>query len=91
MPNLNVSKSEYKSVTELAADNIELFEYLERLESESTSLKRLCLNLAAAMYYGEWVAETYNEKEIESILVDLGYWPITEDRIIELRGEIYEK
>ena len=31
--------------------------------------------LASAWFYGEWVAETYNEREIQKIMERQGWWP----------------
>jgi heme A synthase len=31
--------------------------------------------LASAWFYGKWIAETYNEREIQKIMERQGWWP----------------
>lgn len=47
--------------------------------AKANELRRL---LAATWFYGGWVAETYNEREMERNMREAGFWPTTEDEII---------
>lgn len=38
---------------------------------------------AKSWAYGKWKAETYNEREAERILTELGYWPVIVQQIEE--------
>ena len=42
---------------------------------ELTQLRKLAGLLQNAWYNGNWKAETYNEREMEKIMTEQGYWP----------------
>jgi hypothetical protein len=42
---------------------------------ELTQLRKLAGLLQSAWHNGNWKAETYNEREMEKIMVEQGYWP----------------
>jgi hypothetical protein len=42
----------------------------------------LCRALAGSWFYGNWMAETYNERMQEQMMRELGWWPITEDELV---------
>ena len=42
---------------------------------ELTQLRKLAGLLQSAWYNGNWKAETYNEHEMEKIMIEQGYWP----------------
>lgn len=42
----------------------------------------LCRALAGSWFYGNWTAETYNERMQEQMMRELGWWPITEDELV---------
>ena len=59
-------------------------------EQESRELMREgMLTIASIFFYGDFVAETVNERRLEKILTDLGMWPATEDQIVERMQEFY--
>ena len=43
--------------------------------NELTQLRKLAGLLQSAWYNGNWKAETYNEREMEKIMTEQGYWP----------------
>ena len=46
-------------------------------------LEKRALDLVSTIfYYGNFKAETPNEKELESILIELGKWPTNEETCI---------
>ena len=47
--------------------------------------------LSSCWFYGNWIAETYNERKLQHIMEDLGYWPTTEDKILERVQEYRER
>ena len=42
---------------------------------ELAQLRKLAGLLQSAWHNGNWKAETYNEREIEKIVTEQGYWP----------------
>jgi hypothetical protein len=42
---------------------------------ELTQLRKLAGLLQSAWHNGNWKAETYNEREMEKIMTEQGYWP----------------
>jgi hypothetical protein len=58
---------------------IEEAQKLERELAEVTkqrdALAEIYPLLASAWFYGEWIAETYNEREIQKIMERQGWWP----------------
>lgn len=55
---------------------------------EGAKLDELCGLLASAWLNGGWKPETYNEGEMQKILRDRGWWPITETALIERRAAL---
>ena len=59
------------------------------LQAERDALRkdaaRLCGALAGSWLYGDWKAETLNEREQEAVMRRLGWWPITEADLIAKR------
>lgn len=50
---------------------------------EKWKLEKRVLDLVSAIFhYGDFKAETPNEKELESILIQLGKWPTNEDTCV---------
>jgi len=45
--------------------------------------RAICEILASIWFYGQWVAETANEREIEARMRRVGLWPTTEQEIVE--------
>lgn len=43
--------------------------------TKTESLERLAQLLASAWHYGSWKAETINEREMQSLMERLGFWP----------------
>ena len=60
----------------------------DRLTAEVERLRGIALNLSAAWYYGGWKYETINEREMQSLMEQAGYWPTTEEQIIERRAAL---
>ena len=44
-------------------------------EERVSALEELAEKLSQAWFYGNWKAETANEREMEKIMRKLGYWP----------------
>lgn len=44
---------------------------------ELKQLRKLAALLQSAWHYGEFKAETVNEREMETIMKEQGYWPVT--------------
>jgi hypothetical protein len=42
---------------------------------ELTQLRKLAGLLQSAWHHGNWKAETTNEREMEKIMTEQGYWP----------------
>lgn len=43
--------------------------------------------LASAWFYGGWKAETANERRMQEIMMEAGYWPIeSEEHLLSLRA-----
>ncbi len=66
-----------------ASANKMLMERAERSEAERDAALRIFPLLASAWFYGEWKAETANEREMQAIMEAVGWWPFkTEDSLI---------
>lgn len=65
-----------------------LAEDLLDARAEVERLRGIALNLSAAWYYGGWKYETINEREMQSLMEQAGYWPTTEEQIIERRAAL---
>ena len=50
---------------------------MEKVTHELKQLRKLAALLQSAWYHGEWKAETPNEREMEAIMGERGYWPVT--------------
>ena len=50
---------------------------MEKVTHELKQLRKLAALLQSAWYHGEWKAETVNEREMETIMGERGYWPVT--------------
>ena len=50
---------------------------MEKVTHELKQLRKLAALLQSAWYHGEWKAETVNEREMEKIMGERGYWPVT--------------
>lgn len=72
----------------LFAQRNELARTVVRLTAEVERLRGIALNLSAAWYYGGWKYETINEREMQSLMEQAGYWPTTEEQIIERRAAL---
>lgn len=55
---------------------------LEKLEAENAKLKKMYALLASAWFYGGWEAETHNERLMQKLMQEAGYWPTTEEEIV---------
>lgn len=55
---------------------------LAALSRAAVKFEVLAELLSGAWFYGDWKAETINEREQEAIMRDLGYWPTTEDEVV---------
>ena len=53
-----------------------LTEQVEALRADAGCL-HICL--AASWFYGDWKAETANEREMEKLLTKAGWWPISSE------------
>lgn len=49
---------------------------MEKVTHELKQLRKLAALLQSVWYYGEWKAETVNEREMEKIMGERGYWPV---------------
>ena len=47
---------------------------MEKVTHELKQLRKLAALLQSAWIHGDWIAETVNEREMEFIMRDLGYW-----------------
>ncbi len=64
-------------------DSITQFEpFYQVSQKKYEDMMRLVEILSSAWWFGDWVAETANEREQERIMNDLGLWPTTEDEIV---------
>ena len=70
----------YKSAS--LEDVLKLRAEVEALRKDAA---RLCGALAGSWLYGDWKAETMNEREQEDVMRRLGWWPITEADLIAKR------
>lgn len=61
-------------------DTVPLYTHAKPADTNPEPLYRL---LASAWYYGNWKAETNNEREMQQLMEQAGWWPITEDRLIQ--------
>ena len=50
---------------------------MEKVTHELKQLRKLAALLQSAWHYGEFKAETVNEREMETIMREQGYWPVT--------------
>lgn len=50
---------------------------LDKIAHELKQLRKLAALLQSAWCYGEWKAETVNEREMEEIMREQGLWPVT--------------
>ena len=50
---------------------------MEKVTHELKQLRKLAALLQSAWHYGEFKAETVNEREMETIMKEQGYWPVT--------------
>ena len=50
---------------------------MEKVTHELKQLRKLAALLQSAWFYGNWKAETLNESEMEEIMREQGYWPVT--------------
>jgi hypothetical protein len=48
---------------------------LQEVTKQRDALAEIYPLLASAWFYGEWIAETYNEREIQKIMERQGWWP----------------
>jgi hypothetical protein len=48
---------------------------LAEVTKQRDALAEIYPLLASAWFYGEWIAETYNEREIQKIMERQGWWP----------------
>ena len=79
----------YRGLTgNLALDLLDADSSVVRLTAEVERLRGIALNLSAAWYYGGWKYETINEREMQSLMEQAGYWPTTEEQIIERRAAL---
>jgi hypothetical protein len=53
----------------------ETLDEIEQVTKQRDSLAEIYPLLASAWFYGEWIAETYNEREIQKIMERQGWWP----------------
>ena len=50
--------------------------------SVNAQLLELYSLLASAWFYGNWKAETKNERDMQAVMEREGYWPTTEEEIL---------
>ena len=50
---------------------------MEKVTHELKQLRKLAALLQSVWHYGEFKAETVNEREMETIMEERGYWPVT--------------
>jgi hypothetical protein len=67
-------------MTEAEADTLK-----KQRDEAKRDAERLCGALAGSWLYGDWKAETLNEREQEAVMRRLGWWPITEADLIARR------
>ena len=48
---------------------------MNKITPELKSLRQLAECLQSAWVNGDWKAETPNEREMETLMTQLGYWP----------------
>ena len=53
-----------------------------RLATVTAERDELCKSLASAWYYGNWKAETANERYMQTLMENVGWWPVTEEQLI---------
>lgn len=63
---------EYRMLTE--SEFNEIFSSQPKMD-ELTQLRKLAVLLQSAWHHGNWKAETTNEREMEKIMTEQGYWP----------------
>lgn len=56
--------------------------HIARALRDSRDAERMFRLLAGAWLYGGWKAETFTEREMEALMRERGWWPITEDELI---------
>lgn len=59
---------------------------LATIRIERTRFNTLAMELSGAWLYGGWVAQTAAEREMERVMTEAGWWPITEDERIRRRA-----
>lgn len=81
---LNLKKLEVKLDEALTGETTEsLTEWMNEKVMEQINnnrlikLEQLAALLQSVWHYGEFKAETVNEREMETIMRELGYWPVT--------------
>ena len=45
--------------------------------------KQIALLITSIFYYGNFKAETYNEKLLEKLLIEVNLWPTNEQKILQ--------
>lgn len=63
-------------------------QFVGRGDRTSVLTEKLCLRLASAWLHGNWKAETPAEAEMQEIMVKLGWWPITQQALLERAAAI---
>lgn len=63
-------------------------QFVGRCDRSSVLAEKLCLRLASAWLHGNWKAETPAEAEMQEIMVKLGWWPITQQALLERAAAI---
>ena len=61
----------------------------EAVDAVSMTYKRIAELLSATYFYGDFAAETPNEREIQKLLEEVNLWPTNEDMIVK-RSERHE-
>lgn len=56
-------------------------------QSEPDPIYRL---LASAWYYGDWKAETANERAMQALMEKAGWWPVTEEKLISSTAPVQQ-
>jgi hypothetical protein len=57
-------------------------ETVEKLKAENEKLRQMYALLASAWFYGGWRAETHNERLMQKLMEEAGYWPTSESEIV---------
>ena len=67
------------------------FEQAKEMEKRKSKLEQLATLLQSAWTNGNWKAETPNEREMEKIMVELGYWSNENEWTLEQRRSMVSK